>query len=66
MTEKRWNDLCTEGIRTASGAYEKAIFDSAEEKLAKCFRILFTLLKESWKDDCQIKESINKESININ
>lgn len=65
MTEKRWNDLCTEGIRTASGAYNCAL-GTSEEYLALCFKILFTLLKESWKGDCQIKESINKEPININ
>lgn len=66
MTEERWNDLCTEGIRNAYIAYENAIPDSAEERLACCFRNLFTLLKESWKGDCQIKESIDKKPIKIN
>ena len=66
MNEERWNDLCSEGLRNAYTAYEKAIFGSAEENLAHCFRILFTLLKESWKGDCQIKKSINKEPIDMN
>ena len=66
MNEASWNDLCNEGIKNAFIAFENSIPDSAEEGLANCFRILFTLLKESWKDDCQIKESINKEPININ
>lgn len=65
MNEERWNDLCSEGIRKASDAYNCAS-ESSTEDLAVCFEILFTLLKESWKGDCQIKESINKESININ
>lgn len=62
MTKEHWNDLCTEGIRNACMAYENAIPDSAEERLAQCFKNLFTLLKESWKGDCQT----NKELININ
>jgi len=66
MNKESWNDLCNEGLRNAYIAYENAIPDSPEENLAHCFRILFTLFKESWKDDCQIKEPINKEPININ
>lgn len=66
MNKERWNYLCGEGLSNAYIAYENAIPGSAEENLAHCFRILFTLLKESWKDDCQIKEPINKKLININ
>jgi len=65
MNEERWNNLCSEGINNASCAYNCAL-NASEEYLAVCFKILFTLLKESWKGDCQIKESIKKEPININ
>lgn len=61
MNEERWNDLCNEGLRNACVAYENARPGSAEENLARCFRVMFTLLKESWKGDCQN----NKEPIII-